>query len=58
MNKVVNNKKYHCIFNKVVKICSIGQVKSLLKKGYYIKEVYHGPDWAPATYFYLGKEKA
>lgn len=50
-----NSRVYHCIFNRKVKIFNISQVNMLFAKGFFIKEVYHGPEWAPATYFYLGK---
>ena len=46
---------YHCIFNRKVKICDKSEIKTLKLQGYFIKEVYFGPSWNPATYFYLGK---
>jgi hypothetical protein len=37
-------------------ICNIAQFKKLKIQGYFIEEVYFGPSWNPATYFYLGKK--
>lgn len=49
-------KVYHCIYRRTVKILNACQLKKLFDKGFFIKEVYHGPAWASATYFYLGKK--
>ena len=46
----------HLIYKSKCRKSNFKTLKSLLNKGFKIKESYRGPDWSPAIYLYIDKE--